>query len=323
MEQKKSFFGPLLLIAVGVIWLLIKGGTIPASNLWALTYIWPFLLIALGLGLILRSYWAYTFILLDILIIGGSLLAILYAPQLGWNQPSMMFSFGWDGEDVFVGSGVRGSGNVVSENREVSGFDSIRVDYPAQVLISQGSQESLTVKAEDNLLPGLKTEVKGDELRIYYQSQDGEHVNPTKPVTVTITLQELNSIDFSSAGELTLDGLESDNLRVSLDGAGSMKLNDLSIKNFDVSLSGAGSATVTGTADDLNLTISGFGGFDGRDLKCNTVNVNISGAGSAAVWAEDTLDASISGAGSVTYYGSPEDVNKQISGVGGINHAEK
>ena len=81
MEQRRSLFGPLLLIAAGVIWLLVKSGTIPAANLWALTHIWPFLLIAAGLGIILRSYWKYTSIVLDVLIIGRAILAILYAPQ--------------------------------------------------------------------------------------------------------------------------------------------------------------------------------------------------------------------------------------------------
>ena len=171
MEQKRSLFGPLLLIAAGVVWLLIRAGTIPSSNLWALTYIWPFLLIAAGIGLILRPYWAYTSILMDVLIIGGSLLAILYAPQLGWDQPSGMLTFtGAESENIFIRPGVRGSGNVVTETREVSGFDSIHVDYPARVLISQGSAETLKIEAEDNLLPGLKTEVGGNELQIYYKS---------------------------------------------------------------------------------------------------------------------------------------------------------
>jgi hypothetical protein len=90
MQQKRSLFGPLLLIAAGVIWLLIRAGTIPQSNLWALTYVWPFLLIAAGIGLILRPYWAYTSILMDILIIGGLVLSILYAPQLGWDHPGCL-----------------------------------------------------------------------------------------------------------------------------------------------------------------------------------------------------------------------------------------
>lgn len=322
MEQKKSFFGPLLLIAAGVVWLLVRAGTVPPDNLWALTHIWPFLLIAAGIGLLLRPYWAYTSILLDILIIGGSVLAILYAPQLGWNEPSMMLTFGWEDDEVYMGAGVRGSGNVVTESREVSGFDSIRVDYPANVFISQGSTESLTVKAEDNLLPGLKTEVNGNELRIFYTSKGGEHVNPTKAPVITITVKELSSLDFSSAGESTVEGLESEDLDVSLDGAGNVKLNGITVTNLDVSLSGAGSTTASGTADNLNVVISGFGSFNAKDLETSTADVNISGAGSASVWVEEELDATISGAGSVTYYGSPE-VTKQISGVGGVNQLKR
>src|SRR4030095_11376415 len=84
MEHPRSLFGPLLLIAVGAVWLLIKSGNIPAANLWALTHIWPYLLIAAGLGIILRPYWRYTSVFLAVIIIGGAILAILYAPRLGW-----------------------------------------------------------------------------------------------------------------------------------------------------------------------------------------------------------------------------------------------
>src|SRR5215211_7646538 len=106
MEHKRSLLGPLLLIAAGMIWMLVKSGNIPAGNLWALTHIWPFLLIAAGLGIILRPYWQYTSIVLDVLIIGGAILAMLYAPQLGWASPSMLAMFDNDGE-VFMGPGER------------------------------------------------------------------------------------------------------------------------------------------------------------------------------------------------------------------------
>jgi len=324
MEQKRSLFGPLLLIAAGVIWLLIRAGTIPSSNLWALTYIWPFLLIAAGIGLILRPYWAYTSILLDVLIIGGSVLAILFAPQMGWNQPSGMFTytFSQEGQNLYIGPNEKGSGNMVTQTRQVSGFDKISVDYPARVLISQGSAETLKIEAEDNVLPGLKTEVKGNELRIYYTSQNGKHVNPTKMVVIIITVKDLSTLNFSSAGESTIDGLHSDSLDVSLDGAGSLKLNDIAVKNLNINMSGAGSTTASGTANTLSLDIGGFGGFNGKDLQTNSTTVNISGAGSATVKAQENLSATISGAGSVNYYGSPQ-VTKQVSGVGGVKQVQE
>jgi hypothetical protein len=318
MEQKRSLFGPLLLIAAGVIWLLVQSGNIPSANLWALTHIWPFLLIAAGLGIILRPYWQYTSIMLDVLIIGGVILAILFAPQFGWASPPMSFMFNDSGE-VFMGPGERGSGNVVTEMREVSNFRAIEIDYPAEVIVQQSSQESLKLEAEDNLLPNLKTQVRNGTLEIFYKRENGKHVNPTKAVKITIVAKDLANVEFNSAGELTIEGLKTSSLDVSLSGAGNLDLDRLQVKDLGVNLSGAGSMTASGTADDLDLNISGFGDFKGADLHGQVARVNISGAGSATVWVDDDLSAAISGAGSISYYGSAS-VTRQISGVGGINH---
>ena len=317
MEHRRSLFGPLLLIAAGVVWLLVKAGTIPAANLWALTHIWPFLLIAAGLGIILRSYWKYTSMILDVLIIGGAVLAILYAPQLGWTNPSIFTMF--DNGETFIGPGERGSGNVISQTRAVSGFEAVSISYPAEVSIKQGNAESLQIEAEDNLLPNLKTQVKNGTLEIFYKRENGKHVNPTKTVKITIVVKDLTNVDFTSAGNLTIEDLKTNALDVSLSGAGDIKLNKVAMKNLSVSLSGAGSMSASGTADDLDLNISGFGDFKGGDIHSQDARVNISGAGSATVWADNNLDAQISGAGSISYYGSAS-VIKQISGVGGINH---
>jgi hypothetical protein len=317
MEYPRSIFWPLLLIAAGLMWLLVKSGTIPTGNLWALTHIWPFLLIAAGVGLILRPYWRYSSVLLDIVVIGGAVLAILYAPRLGWANPNMVFAFG--DSDFYVGPTERGSRNVVSETREVSGFDSIEVDYPANVFVSQGSSESVAVEADDNFLPGLKTEVRNNTLRIYYEVENNKRVNPSKAVKITIVVKDLKDVNFESAGELNLTGIETDDLSVSVSGAGNLELEKISAHNLSVVLSGAGSMTASGSTDDLRVVISGFGSYDGKDMHSQTADVNLSGAGSATVWVDDELDAQISGAGSVEYYGAAA-VRKNISGVGGVNH---
>lgn len=318
MRQRKSLFWPLLLIAAGIIWLLVQSGNISSANLWALTHIWPFLLIAAGVGIILRPYWGYTSIALDVLIIGGAVLAIVFAPQLGWASPSMFTIFN-DGEP-FIGPGERGSGNVVTETRDVSDFEAIEIRYPAQVFVSQGARESLKIEAEDNLMPNLKTEVRNGRLEIFYRREGGKHVNPTKSVKITIVVKDLTDVDFSSAGELFVGKLKTDSLDVSLSGAGNIDLEEIQVTSASVSMSGAGSATASGTANNLDLNISGFGDFKGKDLHTRDSHVSISGAGSATVWVDDELSAEVSGAGSVSYYGSPS-VDRRISGVGSVNHA--
>lgn len=317
MEQKRSIFWPLFLIAAGVIWLLVKAGTIPSANLWALTYIWPFVLIALGVGIILRSFWKHAFILVDLVLIGGAVLAILYASQMGWNHPSMLSLINID--EPFIGLGEPGSGNIVTETRQVSDFSAIDVNYPAQVIVKQGAKESVEIQAEDNLIPNLRTQVRGGVLDISYKRENGRHVNPTKFVKITVLVKDLDDVEFTSAGELIIEKLETDTLDVSLSGAGSLKLDDIQVKNLSVNLSGAGNTIASGTADHLAVNISGLGDFKGADLHGKDADIHISGAGSATVWVDDELSAEISGAGSVDYYGSAS-VTRQISGVGSVKH---
>jgi len=318
MENRRSIFGPLLLIAAGSIWLLVKSGNIPSANLWALTHVWPFLLIAAGVGIILRPYWKFTGVLLDILIIGGLVAAIVYAPKFGWATPAMGFA-SWDGNDVYLGPSDPSSGVMKTETRKVSDFHALEIDYPAEVTITQGTAASVKIEAEDNVLPGLITQVKNGTLNISYKSKDGKHVNPTKVVKITIVVKELDDVEFSSAGELTINGLKTDKLDFSLNGAGKVTISDITTKALKLDLSGAGSLEATGTADDLDLNISGFGSFEGADLHSQTAKVNISGAGSASVWVDDELNANVSGAGSINYYGSAS-VSKDVSGVGSVNH---
>lgn len=315
MEHRKSIFGPLLLIAAGVVWLMVKQDSIPTANLWALAHIWPFLLIAAGVGLILRPYWSYSNIALNIIIISGAVAAIMFAPRMGWDNPPM--NVVWSDNNLYVGPTEKGSGKVTTQTREVASFKEVEVSYPAEVFISQGETESVKIEAEDNLLPGLQTRVRDGRLEIFYKAEEGKAVRPTRPVKVTIVVKQLDSVNFESAGELNISGIENDSLSVVVSGAGNLELDKVAVKDLSIILSGAGSMNAAGTADNLTMVISGFGSYDGKDLISKTASINLSGAGSATVNVEDSLDAQISGAGSVNYYGSPS-VSKQISGVGGV-----
>src|SRR5512140_690171 len=124
--RSRSFFWPFVLIAAGLVWLLVEIGTLPVDNLWALMYIWPFLLMGVGVGLILRSRWPATRMFISGLIVLGIVLSIFFAPQLGWNQmPSWSFITFSD-----LHGSVRGSGNVISENRQVEDFTAVEILYP-------------------------------------------------------------------------------------------------------------------------------------------------------------------------------------------------
>ena len=316
--KERSIFWPLVMIATGVLWLMVGMEMIPRANLWALVHIFPFVLIALGLGLILRAYWRFAGMLVSLLVVAGAVMAVFYAPQLGWDAVPGWSWIVWDG-DPNLGGGVAGSGEIRSEERQVAEFDSIEIHYPADVTIQQGESQSVTLEVEDNLLPQLITEVRNGTLHFENSERNWQkRVNPTKSVRVTITVVDLNRIQFPSAGKIDVVGLETDSLEISVSGAGKVTLTELDAGNLDFNLSGAGNIYADGVTQKLQLRISGFGKFNGEGLQSQDAEIRISGAGSATVRVENELDANISGTGSIYYYGNPE-ISESISGVGSVN----
>jgi hypothetical protein len=316
--KNRSLFWPFILIAAGLVWLLIELRTLPLEHLWALTYIWPFFLMAVGVGLILRSRWPLMRNIVSGLIVLGMVLSVVFAPLLGWNKAPAWSSFHL-GNVVDLGGSIVGSGQVVSESRTLADFDSIEIDYPVELTVQQGASNSLTIEAEDNLLPQLDTRISGNTLTIENSQRDWtKRVNPTRPVRMTLTVKTLQRVDLPSAGSLKVQKLQTDRLQVSISGAGSVTLSDISTRDLSAKMSGAGSFSAAGSADNLDVNISGLGSFQGDDLATQTAEITISGAGSATIWVKSDLNVRISGTGSVKYYGSPS-VQRQISGLGSVN----
>ncbi|MCJ7666613.1 MAG: DUF2807 domain-containing protein, partial [Actinobacteria bacterium] len=56
-----------------------------------------------------------------------------------------------------IGEKIIGSGNVISEDRAVPGFSKISISGSGDLFIEQGDEESITITAEDNLIPLLTT----------------------------------------------------------------------------------------------------------------------------------------------------------------------
>ena len=190
---------------------------------------------------------------------------------------------------------VNGSGKVTTETRTVSEFSAVQLAGAGDLSIEVAGSESLTIEAEDNLLPKIKTEVRDNRLTI--SGEEGTRFVPTKPIKYRLTVKDLKQLDLSGAGNITASALSGDTLAVTL--------------------SGAGNISPAGTIDSLDLVLSGAGNFGGEQLDTRHAKVNLSGVGNGTVKVSDTLDARVSGAGTVFYIGNPQ-VTKEVSGVGTV-----
>lgn len=191
---------------------------------------------------------------------------------------------------------VRGSGDVVTEEREVSGFTSISLQGVGELVIDQTGSESLTVTADDNLLPYIETQVRGRELIITIQ--EDTTLSDITELTFHVTVDSLDSLELTGVGDVELLHLEND--------------------TWDVNLSGAGNITVSGQVDTQTIVISGAGSYNGEALISQAASIENSGAGMAIVQVSDSLNVNISGLGSVEYIGDPT-VEQTITGLGTVH----
>lgn len=222
-----------------------------------------------------------------------------------------------------LNSTIEGSGNIITKERTVSGFDRVTLSGFGEVSVEQGAEESLTVSTDDNILPYVRTEVRNNTLILDFDDKGRNRgYNPTDGIKFNLVVKDLNRIDISGAGSFKVDELETDNLRVDLSGAGSLEIGGLTASELVVHQSGAGTVFVSGQVKGQELAHSGVGTYHAADLESETAIIDISGAGSATVWATESLDIQISGLGSVIYYGNPRIV-QNISGLGKLVSGEK
>ena len=212
---------------------------------------------------------------------------------------------------------VIGSGVLATEEREVSGFDRIVLNGSGNVIVTQGDEESLTVEAEDNLLPYIKTEVDGTTLRLSPRPLGMLFFWPTKSITYRITVKSLEGMSINGSGSFTAETLETDSLDARISGSGRISVEKLEADRVSVAISGSGTTILSGQAETQALSISGSGRLLHGSLESDSVKVSIAGSGRAEVWAEDNLKVTVSGSGTVIYAGSPE-VDQRVSGVASI-----
>ena len=213
---------------------------------------------------------------------------------------------------------VRGSGKVVTETRQVSGFSRLSVGAFGELTLVQGDQESLVIEAEENILPNITSQVRDDTLYIRIDSPGLNNIDPSKDIKYKLTMKDIHRLEASGAVEIIASQIKTDSLEIESSGAGSMKIAELYTDHLKVEVSGAGSVDIEkGKAPIQEIEISGAGSYNAENLECQRMKIDISGAGNAVIWVKDNLEIEMSGAGNLQYYGSPA-VVQDTSGAGRI-----
>lgn len=84
-RRMRSLFWPILLVGVGITWLLVNLGIIPAFNPVMLLKLWPIILIVLGFDMILGRRYPWAGSLIGLLAVAGIVTFLIMSPKLGYT----------------------------------------------------------------------------------------------------------------------------------------------------------------------------------------------------------------------------------------------
>ena len=213
------------------------------------------------------------------------------------------------------------------ETRSVAPFHRIEVSGTADVTLVQGDAESVEMEVpaghaivDAAVRDGTLVVAGRDRSRSFLElfGSGAKHRSPR----ITIRFRSLDAIALSGAVRLDAGALRTDSLRIAASGGSSLRIDELDATRLRVSGSGALDARISGRVVDESVAISGAGAYRADRLHADHASVDVSGVGNVVLYADKTLNATISGAGSIEYLGNPE-VSQHVSGIGRVRRRDR
>ncbi|TDH29052.1 DUF2807 domain-containing protein [Segetibacter sp. 3557_3] len=213
---------------------------------------------------------------------------------------------------------VNGDGPIVTETRNITGFNGLAVSFASDVVYTQASTYKVELHAQQNVLEYIETNQVSGELRIRLK-QNVRLRSFDRPV-IYVSSPDIYSIAMSGSGNIDANTpINTDRMRLAISGSGNINIDSMNVvNNVESVISGSGSINVRkGGCASSDVIVSGSGKTNMETFVSNSSKVNISGSGDVKVNPRQSLDVRISGSGSVYYRGLPT-VTSQISGSGKI-----
>lgn len=218
-------------------------------------------------------------------------------------------------------NGVKGSGNIKDEVRDVGDFSGVQIGHGFRANITIGPRTSVKVSGDDNLVPLIKTQVQDGDL-VIEPADRSQSLRPTAEITISITTPKLQRISASGGSSATSDGTTGARFRASGSGGSKVKVA-VSSEQVSVNASGGSRVELAGKAKTLTAHLSGGASLRANDVPVESVEVHGSGGSRADVSASASLDASLSGGSKVRVSGDPPKKNVQKSSGSEVTFASR
>ena len=213
-------------------------------------------------------------------------------------------------------TGIKGNRNVVSEDRTISdNFDEIKVQQGINLYLTQSNTTKINVEADENILDLLITEVKNNELKIYFE----KNVNRAKARNVFLSTTTIKKIKASSGASVKSENtFQVASLDLDASSGSSIKFY-VSADDVTTETSSGANIKVYGKSKSFSGKASSGSSIDADELSCIEAYANASSGANINVNVSDKLTASASSGGDIDFEGNPKNVNKDTSSGGSVS----
>lgn len=218
----------------------------------------------------------------------------------------------------FLQKEIKGSGHVQTEERKSGNFHSISVSRGIQVFLSQGTSSAITVEADDNLLPYIKTEISGNQLKIYI-SKDVSCKSYTK-MDVKVSVPEIKALHVTTSANIKgITPWKVKDLSLSSTTSGDIDM-EVEAMTIEAKITTSGEITLKGAVQSLQASITTSGELEAKNLKAENADLKISTSGDAIVWVNKELSYSVTTSGDLKYFGKPRLQKTSVSTGGSVRN---
>lgn len=214
-----------------------------------------------------------------------------------------------------LGQGVDGNRDVVTIDRNISGdFSTIKVSQGLDLYITQSSNISLSVEADENLHELIMTEVENDVLKIYLT----ENIRRAASKKIILNIDDISAIKATSGSDVySTNTIEVDDLELNTTSGADMELT-VNTKQLVCTATSGSDLKLSGRTQTLNASATSGSDIDARNLSAETSDVKATSGADISVNTSKELTARATSGGDVRYSGNPEKINKSDSSSGSV-----
>jgi len=200
---------------------------------------------------------------------------------------------------------ITGSGNVVTHEENITGFDKVDASHAFQVDISQGDAFSVVIRIDDNLVQYLEVVKRGSTLNIGLTPGRSYNIR-NATMQAEVTMPELTGLDMSGSSHVTITGFKSAQALV-VDASGASHLQgDIEADTVSFNLGGSSEVILTGSAQNVIIEeAAGSSDVNLTDFPVVDASVKAGGKSQVTVNVSGRLDVDASNGANVYYLGDP------------------